>query len=301
MTTTTHTLTNFQPQDYELIAHLDNDPLREVLGGWAVPGAAEAWRAEMREALGERWSDVAYKCAHCGSTCVRWIVAVEHKPTGARVALGMTCAERLNFPGADALKMALLKRRAEGWALAARIAEQVKEFLDANPAIKEAVATYEVCTATLEGLERHTGPWAFASDVLRKLRQYGSMSPKQAAAFVQAVNRAVEAKAIADAGGYRFPCLVPNVAPTGRVHGSFRVLKVKEVETNWGDSLKALCLEVEQGYTVWCSIPSSDLREFKGKVTLSPSDKPTHAWGSRLSVDKPKAPADSTQTRKAMP
>lgn len=89
---------------------------------------------------------------------------------------------------------------------------------------------------------------SFVRDVVGKLKYYGSISEKQKSAVLQAMQR--------DTDRANAPKEVVGDAPTGRVEIEGVIVCTKVKETDFGSTLKML-VKLDNGATVWCSVPNS--------------------------------------------
>ena len=187
---TVHNPSQFNPADYtvidyadakrpQLMPHYDNpldaleDHKREVA----------FWEADMLRLFGQGWQQKIHRCVHCGHNNLRWITCVEYKPTGERLVFGADCTARLGFTDKQAFKLAQLKRKADCFAAALKVATQVEKFLGDHPEVK---AIYGVINNP-EHVKN-----AFVRDVLGKLARYGSISEKQIAAIVSSIQKDID-------------------------------------------------------------------------------------------------------------
>lgn len=194
---------------------------------------------EEREALTERFfalrnelvqkSDSIYaptgRCAHCGSW-IRHHVVVEHRPTGARVAIGETCAsERFSLDlSAWRARKAELDEMRERARAGERFIKLRDEYPEAIALIEEALEDDAAMATSWEPVNKawvaagHPESWEvteaphlfpelveaekerdaakkalgarwpeFVLDIARRVKSSGKISPKQAAAVVKYV------------------------------------------------------------------------------------------------------------------
>lgn len=286
-TATVHNPTHFEPADYVVEDYLDNRR-PEYCGETAEAFIAtvQLWEADMLRTFGPDWRSKIHRCAHCGNGNVRWITAVRHVPTNDIVVFGSDCTARLGFANKLAFKLAQLQARAESRKVRFTIYTKRQEFLTANPALAEALKTAN------DPIHARNG---FAQDVLRKLDQYGSLSPAQVNAVVASLKRDVEfaARKAAEA-------LEPKGdAPSGRVTITGTVVSLKSVESQWGFATKML-VKLGNGSKVWLTAPSRETIERGDTVTVTATfkvsdDDRSFAFGSRpVLVNRTAAEAGAT-------
>ena len=243
---TLHTPVNFDPANYTVIDDMVDN--RRYSGERMTPQqralADKAFEAEMHALFGDHWRETAYRCAHCGTTNVHYMVAVEHRQTGERVAFGWICAERLQFPNLDAFKLAELKRRAKAHKVRLRISLLRDEFIAAHPEVADWV------DADTQPEHANNG---FLHDIIVKLNQYGSLSDRQLAAVPASLQRDREyaARLAAEETEVKGP------APEGRVVVTGVVLSTKLQESDFGSTLKML-LKLDNNSRVWLTVPRID-------------------------------------------
>lgn len=271
---TVHNPTNFEPRDYEVFTYLDNRPFSSF-GDMPLKVEIEAWQAEMSAVLGADWRKKAFHCVHCGNGRVRWITAVKHIPTGEIVVFGADCTKRLGFADQQEFKLAQLQARDEARKVRFQIWKKRQAFLAENPAIADALAHIE---------EPQHAVNSFAKDVLRKLDQYGSLSPRQVETVLVSLQRDNERAAATKVEAVE----VKGDAPTGRVEVTGTVLSTKIQEGQFGSTLKML-VKLANNSRVWVSVPRKETIErgntvrFTATFTLSKDDK-SFAFGSRPTV-----------------
>jgi hypothetical protein len=249
---TLHTPVNFDPANYTVIDDVvDNRPYVEPgMTPEDLAVALNEFEADMHALFGHHWRETAYRCAHCGTTNVHYMVAVEHRQTGERVAFGWICAERLQFPDLNAFKLAQLKNRAKARRERLRIVTLRNQFVAKHPE----VADWQVAATQPE--HAHNG---FLHDVLGKLDQYGSLSDRQLAAVPASLQRDREyaARRAAEETEVKGP------APEGRVEVTGTVLSLKVQESDFGSTLKML-LKLDNNSRAWLTVPH--LRNLPGGI-----------------------------------
>lgn len=239
--TNIHDQVNLRPQDYEVVAYLDNNPFADAVPKIVTPEMRKAWEDEMAFVLGADWKQtgIAWRCKHCGNGCVRYIAACQHAPTGEVVVFGSSCVERLGFKDEKQFQLARIKSRAE--------AEKVrlKAYLDREETLKN---NPELAAAVADTAHHNT----FVQDVVRKLNTYGTLSERQAAAVIAAVARAKVAAAAPK------PADPTEDAPDGTatITGKIVYTKVQGGEYP-GDYVAHKCLILlPSGCKVWGTLPA---------------------------------------------
>lgn len=263
----------FDPANYEIVDYLDNK--RPVyMGGTAEGYAAEVkWFEEtMQQVIGADWRKKCHHCAHCNNGNVRYITVAEFIPTGERVVFGCDCTERLHFANIDSLKIAMLKKRAEGRAETMRKWKARCAFMEANPGLAELVEQ-----AKGEAHKKNN----FAQDVIGKLDRFGSISVNQINALKTSLARDIEyaAKKAVEA-------MEPKGdAPNGVATVTGTVVSVKLQEDAYGTTVKML-LKLENNAKVWLTMPAGadanrgDVLTVKATFTAKADDK-SFAFGKR--------------------
>jgi vacuolar-type H+-ATPase subunit E/Vma4 len=277
-TPTIHNPTHFEPSHYEVVDYLDNKrPVYFGQGIEAFNAEVEDWKAQMTATFGADYAKKIHRCVHCGNGNVRWITATFHEPTGETVVFGSDCTARLGFRNKVQFKLAQIQAKAEAGHARMKVWKARVAFLEANPAIAEAI-------------EQAKNPIHaknfFVQDVLSKLNQYGSLSVRQVEAVLKSLKRDVEtaaAKAVEVTE-------VKGNAPEGRQTVTGVVLSTKLVEGFYGNTLKAL-LKLENNSKVWLTVPSKSSFGRGDTVTVTASfevskDDPFFAFGKRPVVVK---------------
>jgi len=255
----------------------------------------ENFHAQSRELFGTEFPP--RKCAHCGKTRLRWIVAVEGSQ-GEREAWGDTCATEADLRDFPALEAYRAKKAAESLRSKAAIVKARQKFEDENPGFSAALIAHTEAGATrpvdlsfvgrdvplaqrgaIEGQSLFSDN-GFLADLVAKLNRYGNLSDKQVAAARTAMQRDRE-RAIKLLEWAAEP---KTDAPEGRTRVRGQVVSIKEYESDWGINYKATvkC----DGYAVWLTVPAGadfekgDVIEVTATLTRSDRDK-SFAFGKR--------------------
>lgn len=276
---TIHNPSQFKPEDYAVVDYFDNKP-PEYHFGMTIEQfrlLREDFERDLLFLFPERQ---CHKCVHCGNGNIRYVVAVDHAPTGARVCFGCDCVARLGFTNQNDFKLAQIKSRAEAGHARMKIHALRTEFLATRP---ELAAVVEQRNVNRENFS------LFVNDVLAKLDQYGSLSERQVECVFQSIKRDAEWATRRQAEKESPPV---TAAPEGRVAVEGIVLSVKSQPNPFnyygGETYKML-LKLSCGNKVWLSIPSSQNVNIKGasvKVTATferSKDDQHFAFGKRPS------------------
>lgn len=264
-TPTVHNPTNFDPQDYEVVDYLDNNRPVFYGDGPEHEQAVAFWEADMLRALGPDWRAKVHHCVHCGNGSVRWITAVEHKPTSERVVFGAVCTARLGFADKHAFKLAQLQARAEARKVRFTVWTKRQEFLAAHPGLDAAFDSKNT----------------FVQDVMRKLDQYGSLSDAQVNAVFAAVKREAEYAVRRAAETVE----VKGQAPSGRQTVTGTVVSLKWHDNDFGGAMK-MVVKLENNSRVWLTAPSKETLKRGDLVTVTATfevsrDDKSFAFGKR--------------------
>lgn len=258
---TIHNPSQFQPQDYVVVDYFDNRPPEYVFG---MP--AEAFRAEREWHMKERsrlFPELnCYRCEHCGQGNVRYVVAVDHVPTGKRVCFGQDCVVRLDFPNQDAFKAAQLRARAEQKSARLAIWKKRLAFLEQHPEVQGLIDE----AAKPAHAENH-----FVKDVLAKLDQYGSLSERQ----IEGVRKSLaidNERQKAKENDTR-----PVLKSSERAVREGVVISLKTQESQFGTTFKML-VQLDDGNRIFGTEPSSpcirkgDRIQFSAPIEVSDRD-----------------------------
>jgi hypothetical protein len=291
-----HNEANFKPEEYEVVAYLDNRPPQfcPFAGANMQQAAAmyEAERAHWNQEINHYFPHRAqgdpdqniHKCRHCGNTNVRYIVACLHIPSGKNVVFGDICVDRLSFANRSEFKAAQVRARAEQNNARLRVYAARVRFLD-QPENAEFKAALE--DINHEAHKRND----FARDIVAKFNQYGSVSARQIECFISSLKRDHEyaARKAAEAQEVKGP------VPTGRVEFNCEVLSTRIQESQFGETVKML-VKLENNSRVWVTVPSacgsSAVRGAKLRIraTVEASkDDPSFGFGKRPTLLKNEA------------
>lgn len=259
MTSTTRTDQHrpqvFDPADYRVVDYIDNrrpEPPHPASGAYGNPEfmalyerAVADWQARIFEHFpdwrtggGDHTS--IHQCNHCGHPGIRWVAVVEHVPTGAKLAFGEQCADRVELPGRDAFRSKFIKDRAQREAvmLANQLADA--QFDVDNPGLRDYLFEHE-----------HD---EFLGSLYRQLNRKHELSEKQIEAARRSQNREEaweerkreEREAMAE---------VEPLAE-GRYLIEGEVLSTKWQDNGYGGALKML-VKLDDGNKVWGTVPEA--------------------------------------------
>lgn len=201
------------------------------------------------------------RCDCCGSTRLSYACHVVHKPTKQGYYIGRDCAEKL-------LNMAEGSFKHMSVALAEKAESRRRRnwWLHQNPQHREIVEW-------AEGSDHY-----IASDVVRKLKAYGSISERQVELLhkirAQVAERAAAAAAEPKPTG---------PAPTGRIEVEVTVLGTKFVENDFGGTTKALVRLAGTNTKAWVTsagLGRGDVAVIRATFERSRDDE-FFAFGSR--------------------
>jgi hypothetical protein len=294
---TIHNPVNFIPTDYSVDGYLDNKaPTADEffflsgIGGEAAArmtaAAREQFNADFGHFFGFRDAEkkhavIPHNCAHCGKA-IRYVVAAKHAPSGEYVAIGETCAQRIEMT-LDQFRIKKLHDVAAKRNKTIALGGKYNRYLSDNIDYASAIEKYETMNLRNE----------FVFDVNRRLRQYGSISDAQRDAVIKAVDRSVEAaerraereQSEAEA---RDAMIAAGVSMTeGRREITGEVLAVKSQDSYYGVTVKMLVKDSD-GLKYWGTVPAAinpsrgDTVKFTGTVKVS-DDDPLFGFFSRPS------------------
>jgi len=265
------------PADYTYVAQLvfkaEYDAIQLVQEERSIFNAHQAQ-------TGAKFSDHNHggQCHCCGSVNAIYTCAFYHAKTNSYIALGSTCAEKLEMGSANAFKAIQHATKSFREAKAGRT-KCIKMLADAGVEfLFEVAREWDQTSLTKQGWIDSKGYATWSLNVLRDIIsravKYGKISPKQMAlisgmpAKVKAdLDR--QAKWEANKVAEKADQLANGTeCPTGRGVVTGTVLSTKLQESRFGCTWKMLVKD-DEGFKVWGSIPS-DLDVAKGdKVTFT--------------------------------
>jgi len=282
----------FEPTDYECRAPWDTQPpvpdvrsFRDAEGFARAMKERERYMDAMRAEFGGR---VPHNCDHCGAW-FRYCWSVDHKPSGAVVAMGEQCVDnRLDLPGHDAFRMRFLQDAASKAAAENKRVEELGAWITANADV----------AAWL--MSRTEDRFAFIREMaLQAARK--PLSENQTAAVRRLMAKAAErdAQRAAERAAQPVPM---SPAPVGRVKVVGTIVKVKEqlgpIEFGRPAWITyKMIVALEDGNRVWTTVPREvlngvgyGLAELPGTkieltATFERSDRDEHfSFGKRPST-----------------
>ena len=303
-----HSTVNFNPADYEVDGYLDNkrpEYFGQPIAAWKAE--IEFWKQSIREYfptcacvtdgnVAQLPEHNIHKCVHCGQTNVRYICAVRHIPPGNYVVFGDVCVAHLGFANFQEFKAAQVRARAAQGNANLRAYRARLAFLDSHPDLKVLLALNPDNRSNWDAILEnpvHAQNY-FIRDIVAKFNRYGTLSPRQIECLFQSIQRDVDnARRRAEQVTRQAELAAAGVeAPNGRASVEGKVIAVKAHESMYGTQWKFL-VELRSGAKVWCSVPSSLMREvqapadlrgkelrFTATFTQKPEDH-TFAFGSR--------------------
>lgn len=261
---TIHNPSRFIPEDYAAIDYMDNrgpDPV-EFFGFGPVQGASEAFKAareEFTQQCAEHFgwrreadgiANIPRTCDHCGAH-IRYVVVAYHAPSGTNIAMGTTCAERLDM-SLDEHRIKNLKEVAARRNATIKQGGRYQGFLSLNPEFKTALDKMHA-----EKLGNN-----FLWDIAEKAFQYGDLSERQISAFIKAVDREIDRKLEREKDA---ESAAPAVPGRHEIVGAVMALKVQD--SDYGTTLKMLVKQAD-GAKYWGTVPSAISPEKGDTVSL---------------------------------
>lgn len=261
---TIHNPSRFIPEDYYAVDYLDNRgpspdeyfSFGPAQGAAAALGAArEEFHAACAHYFGWRkegqFANVPHNCDHCGAH-IRYIVVAHHVPTDSFIAMGTTCAERLDM-SLDEHRIKNLKEVAKKRKATIEQGGRYQGFLSLNPDYK----------AALEKMHEHGIYTEFLDDVSFRAFQYGSLSDRQIEAFIKAVDREIDRR---EQRAKESEESAPAVSGRHEITGE--VVSIKSQESYYGYTLKMLVKQAD-GAKYWGTVPSAIDPQKGDTVTLT--------------------------------
>lgn len=243
---------SFDPADYKLEAVFDNhedggwdimDDANIGIRGWFTVSPTEAFSDEVG-ALYERMNGQD-RCDHCGKVwAFRYECFVRYIPTGELLLFGSTCVAEAIADDKAALAERRLGQAAE---LRAKVAAWTAEYPEQAAALETYKAEVEAGTLDFD---------SFLDDLVRSLRTYGSLTEKQSAWPVKALENARKFQAARAEREAKMAAAPKLEVAEGRQEVVGTVVSTKWVDNDFGGSLKML-VELEDGNRLWGTVPSS--------------------------------------------
>lgn len=273
---TIHNPVNFVPENYVVVDYLDNKPpmADEYYYIYRADAAAQKFdldRSYFHDSFGKYFgftdasnkrASIPHHCVHCGSY-IRYVAVAHYAPANKYVAIGTTCANRCDM-STDEHKIKNLQDIARKRAKTMALGSKYARFMSDNPDFAELVKTYED-----SGVSN-----GFVDSVLRKLHQYGDLTPAQHEAVVKSIPRTIEQAANrktrenADAAKREAMIDAGMRIEEGRRVIAGEVAATKIVDSMYGSTLKMLVID-DEGFKYWGTVPASIDVERGDRVTLT--------------------------------
>lgn len=211
-------------------------------------------------------------CGHCGAR-IRFAGVLTHKDSKEIIYAGEECLSN-RFHELSKAEFQRLREQAKLNRDRMKKQEKIDQIIKDHPTLGEDTAEFR----------NH-----FLLDIQDHLERTGELSDKQISAFEKALPKAKEWKAQLDKEREELK-LVPD-APTGRVEITGEVLKIKNIESHFGFTLK-MTLKTTDGWKLWVTVPESIWNATEGdtismSVDITPSkDDSKFAFGKRPTKSK---------------
>jgi hypothetical protein len=274
-----HAPSQFDPADYRVIDYIDNRR-PELPRGWAGVTqealnyhalAVQVWQARIFKHFpdwrtgGEDHRSIS-QCNHCGHPGIRWVAVVEYIPTGAKLAFGEQCADRVELEGRDAFRSKFIKDRAAREVVALERQAAEAEFNAANAGLREFLFQNEDDD--------------FLGSLYRQLLSKGTLSERQIETARRSQERGAERQARIEAE----QAALADVEPLreGRREITGEVASLKWQDSDFGGNLKMLVRE-DDGNKVWGTVPGSLISARYDEATGDYTNTQETLVGSRVS------------------
>ncbi len=254
----THLPSNFAPMAYAFVGGFDNAPEPGSFigsgGDWftewgQLPGTnpLNAEYSYLRGLLAasptSAYGDRGLQCDHCGAH-IRYVVVVQHTPTGDHIALGERCVDRIGSMDRATWKVGELRKAAQ----AARKAAATRAARAANAERYPELVAWIIA---------HEGRW-IPQPVFwcAQIAAEGAVwdDTNTAAALAATVEYDAEDARRAIVRAQREATKQP--APAGRVQVVGEVVKVGYKENDFGGAWK-MTVAADGGFMCWGSVPSA--------------------------------------------
>lgn len=220
------------------------------------------------------------QCDHCGAH-LRYVALMLHKPTNTILHVGENCLSN-RFEQATAAFHAM-RKAAELSRENQRIVSERTRYFEANPGVEPIYVRYILWAKN--AVEAPEFEDTFLQDLMRKLRDYGSLSEKQTPWVEKCISRWVDRK-LAEKAREEEKAVVADIEE-GTYQFTGTIVSVKEHFSDFGASWK-MTVKSEDGRVYWGTIPAQlfdiditnkDLKEetvtvtIKAAVTRSEKDR----------------------------
>jgi hypothetical protein len=252
-----HAPSNFDPADYRVIDYIDNKrpeppkpPFPPGVNVQSIYDAYDRYLKIWQERIFEHFPDwrtggddhqSIHQCNHCGHPGIRWVAVVEHIPTGAKLAFGETCAERVELEGRDAFRSKFIKDRAAREQAAYEKEQARMKFNAENAEVVEYLRNVS--------LDYDSPNSEFEQSLARQLSNKGELSEAQVEAIKKTIARNAEfaarkAEEAKNAGPFR----------SGKRTVEGVIVSSKWQDSQYGGAMKMLIKE-DDGNKVWGTMP----------------------------------------------
>ena len=220
-------------------------------------------------------------CGHCGAR-IRYAGVLTHKDSREIIYAGEECLSN-RFHELSKAEFQRLREQAKLNRDRMKKQEKIDQIIKDHPMLGEDTT----------GLRNH-----FLSDIQDRLERTGKLSDKQITAFEKALPKAKEWKVQRDIENAN-----SKDAPTGRVEVTGKILKIKDIENDYFNSLTSkMTLQTTDGWKLWVTVPESLYNDCGGftlnedtismTVDITPSkDDSKFAFGKRPTKAKIVHPA----------
>ena len=276
-----HAPKHFDPQHYSFIGLIYIGPLDDA---WSDPSDPEA-----RDFINEHKHVGVYglgQCDHCGARHTYcWIWHYEGPGTHGWISVGGDCAHgRFQCPDRATFELATMRRKVANMREYGKKSAAVREILDANPELAEAIEWVKEARAHLDDLaatkldianrgDEDTSEYADAcrehatasrligwnintiEDIASKLFRFGGITPKQVQ-FVTALakegaRKQADAKRVAE----EVAAMEPLTAGRQEITGTIK--SAKHVEGYGGDDVLKIAVTLDSGHTIYGTCPQA--------------------------------------------
>lgn len=191
------------------------------------------------------------QCDHCGAH-LRYVALMLHKPTNTILHVGENCLSN-RFEQATAAFHAM-RKSAELARESQRIVAERSRYFDSNPSIEQYYHRYLLWAKGENADDTELFSDSFLVDLMRKLKNYGSLSEKQTPWVVKCVERAAKRVEL-EAERAAEKAVVADVEE-GTYEFSGTVVAIKLHESDFGSSFK-MTVKADDGRVYWGTVPRS--------------------------------------------
>lgn len=252
--TDVHAPTRLVTEDYEYWGSYDGDEVAEydpISGKFSETRKVRIYRFIKERGLkfAATHGHNGDQCDHCGAH-LRYVALMLHKPTNTILHVGENCLSN-RFEQATAAFHAM-RKAAELSRENQRIVSERTRYFEANPGVEPIYVRYILWAKN--AVEAPEFEDTFLQDLMRKLKNYGSLSEKQTPWVKKCLDRFVE-RQIADAKHAEEKATVMDVEE-GTYEFSGTVVAIKLHESDFGTSFK-MTVKADDGRVYWGTVPRS--------------------------------------------